>query len=157
MEFSGGRVTWQKGLLYLKKEFREPITAWFPREMTFEERALKFHADDNRWHVSIATQIWVVLLIKPNKFSTNHKQYPYLDSDASSVWNFCSRSSNVLSRGWLRREMSAGCFVRLDNQKLTVVVALFLFVLIMLAKWRFIQIFHFNYFCGWCNLLQHPG
>ena len=30
-----------------KKEFRDPITAWFPCEMTFEERAQKFHTDDN--------------------------------------------------------------------------------------------------------------
>ena len=30
-----------------KKEFRDPITAWFPREMTSEERAQKFHTDDN--------------------------------------------------------------------------------------------------------------
>ena len=30
-----------------KKEFRDPITAWFPREMTFKEREQKFHADDN--------------------------------------------------------------------------------------------------------------
>ena len=48
------------------------------------------------------------------------------------------------------------CRARL-NQKLGVVVALFVFVLIMLTKWIFIQIFHFNYFCRWCNLLQHPG
>ena len=32
-----------------KKEFRDPITAWFPRDvsMTFEERAQKFQTDDN--------------------------------------------------------------------------------------------------------------
>ena len=30
-----------------KKEFSDLIKAWFPREMTFEERAQKFHTDDN--------------------------------------------------------------------------------------------------------------
>ena len=30
-----------------KKEFRDPITAWFPRDMTFEERVQKFQTDDN--------------------------------------------------------------------------------------------------------------
>ena len=41
--------------------------------------------------------------------STNQKHYPDLDSDASSVWNFCARFSDVTSRGtrWWRREMSA--------------------------------------------------
>ena len=34
---------------------------------------------------------------------------PYLASDASSVWNFCARFSDVISQGnqWWRREMSA--------------------------------------------------
>ena len=34
---------------------------------------------------------------------------PYLGSDASSVWNFCARFSDVISQGnqWWRREMSA--------------------------------------------------
>ena len=30
-----------------KKKFRDPITAWFPRETTFEELAQKFQTDDN--------------------------------------------------------------------------------------------------------------
>ena len=33
------------------------------------------------------------------KLSTNEKHYPDLGSDASSVWNFCSCSSDVISRG----------------------------------------------------------
>ena len=36
-----------KRSIMLKKKVRDPITAWFPREMTFEERAQKFHTDDN--------------------------------------------------------------------------------------------------------------
>ena len=41
--------------------------------------------------------------------STNEKRYPDLGTDTSSVWNFCTRFSNVISRGnqWWRREMSA--------------------------------------------------
>ena len=31
--------------------------------------------------------------------ATNQKQYIYLGSDASSVWNFCARFSDVISRG----------------------------------------------------------
>ena len=71
---------------------------------------------------------WNVLLIGWSKFSTS-KNYPDLDSasdwmkqilnqqkryldlssDASSVWSFCARFSDVFSRGnqWWRREMSA--------------------------------------------------
>ena len=41
--------------------------------------------------------------------STNQKLYLYLGSEASSVWNFCARFSDVNSREnqWWRREMSA--------------------------------------------------
>ena len=40
--------------------------------------------------------------------ATNQKHYPDLGSDTSSVWNFCARFSDVISRGnqWWRREMS---------------------------------------------------
>ena len=42
--------------------------------------------------------------------STNKRHYPDLGSDTSSVWNFCARFSDVISRenqsGW-RREASA--------------------------------------------------
>ena len=44
-----------------------------------------------------------------NLASTNQKHYPDLGSDASSVWNFCSGCSDVISRGdqWWRRKMLA--------------------------------------------------
>ena len=40
--------------------------------------------------------------------ATNQKHYPDLGSDTSSVWIFCARFSNLVSRGnrWWRREMS---------------------------------------------------
>ena len=41
--------------------------------------------------------------------STNQKHYPDLGSDTSSVWNFCARFSDVISREnqWWRHEMTA--------------------------------------------------
>ena len=60
---------------------------WFPREMTSEKRAQKFHTCD-----------WLEIRLIQS----------YLGSDASSVWNFCARFSNVISRGnhRQRRKMS---------------------------------------------------
>ena len=50
---------------------------WFAREMTSEKRAQKFHTGD-----------WLeICLIQSD-----------VGSDASSVWNFCARFSNVISR-----------------------------------------------------------
>ena len=62
------------------------------------------------WRVT--TQILVVFLIgraAREIWSANQKHYPDLDSVTSSVWHFCSRSSDVISRGnhQLRREISA--------------------------------------------------
>ena len=37
----------KRSIILKKKEFSDLNTAWFPREMTFEERAQKFHTDDN--------------------------------------------------------------------------------------------------------------
>ena len=37
----------KRSIILKKKKFRNSITAWFPREMTFDERAQKFHTDDN--------------------------------------------------------------------------------------------------------------
>ena len=80
---------------------------WFPRRMRSEKWAQKFHTDD----VSLARSgqcPWLVRnLIHPIRSTTQN--YPDLGSDASSVWNFCARSSDVISRGnqWLRRKTSA--------------------------------------------------
>ena len=75
------------------------------------------------YRLRVTTQICVVLLIGCIKFSTcqnyypdlgsasdwfmpwgkfdstNQKHYPDLGSDGSSVWNVCSHSSDVISRG----------------------------------------------------------
>ena len=48
-----------------------------------------------------------LLAVPREKFaSTNQKHYPDLGSQTSSVWNFCARSSDVVSRGnqWWHRE-----------------------------------------------------
>ena len=57
----------------------------------------------------VTTQIWPVFSIGRSAreiASTNQKHYPDLGSETSSVWNFCARSSNVVSRGnqWWHRE-----------------------------------------------------
>ena len=71
---------------------------WIPREMTSEKRAQKFHTDD-------AFIGYYSDLSSASRGTTNQKHYPNLDSDASSVWNFCARFSRGNQR-W-RREMSA--------------------------------------------------
>ena len=51
------------------------------------------------WRVS--TQIWKVLLIGWSKFpreTTDQKFYSDLESERSSAWNFCARSSDVISQ-----------------------------------------------------------
>ena len=51
----------------------------------------------------VATQTWALsfwLVVPLVKFaSTNQQHYPNLGSDASSVWNFCARFSDVISGG----------------------------------------------------------
>ena len=71
---------------------------WFLRHMKSEKRTQKFHSDD-----APLPRIWVVLLIGWIKIPTRHDQSD-LGSDASSVWNFCARFSDVISRGnqWWR-------------------------------------------------------
>ena len=69
---------------------------WFPREMTSEKRAQKFHTDD---------------VVESNfpRGTTNQKHYPDLGIDTSSVWNFCTRFSVVILRchHWFHREMTS--------------------------------------------------
>ena len=69
----------------------------FPREMSSKRRAQKFHTDD----ASLPRSGYCFGLVGPcGKFaSTNQKHYPDLGKDASSVWNFCTRFSDVISRG----------------------------------------------------------
>ena len=58
----------------------------------------------------VTTQIWVVLLIAifPRQ-TTNQKHYPDLGIGTSTVWNFCSHFSDVISQGnqWWCWKMSA--------------------------------------------------
>ena len=48
-----------------------------------------------RWRVT--SQTWVVRLISWKFVPTNQKHYPDLGGDASSVWNFCTLLSDVIS------------------------------------------------------------
>ena len=89
-------TTWRKQervLNYLKQS---------PCNMTSDERVQKFHTDD----VSLP-HIWVVLLIGWKICFIHSETLPR--SDASSVWNFTVRFSDVISwwYHWWRSEMSA--------------------------------------------------
>ena len=58
----------------------------------------------------VTTQIWVVLLIAIfPQLTTNQKHHPDLGIGTSSVWNFCSHFSDVISQGnqWWCWKMSA--------------------------------------------------
>ena len=71
--------------------------------MTSEKRAQKFHADD----LSLPRLDSASDCLEFS--SSSHKQIPKSGGDASSVWNFCARFSDVITRGnqsW-RHEMSA--------------------------------------------------
>ena len=78
--------------------FPDPITGFRPRVMTSEKRAKKIHTNDVSLP-DLARQIC----------PTNQKHDPDPGSDASSVWNFCARFSDVIWREnyWWRREMLA--------------------------------------------------
>ena len=91
---------------------------WFPREMTSREQAQKFHIDNVLLRKSLL-YIWLVEAYFPCG-PTNHKHYPHLASGTSSVWNFCFRSSDVISRGnqWCRRERSTvfSCYTNISRR-----------------------------------------
>ena len=71
---------------------------WFPGEMTSQKRMQKTHTDDVSLPRSRSTSDdFVVPYVKFT--STYQKHYPDLGSDASSVWNFCTFFSDLISRG----------------------------------------------------------
>ena len=74
-------------------KYRDATTGFPPKWRQRHER--------KKIHGRVSTQIWVVLLIGLRKFPgmTKEEHYPDLGNDTSSVWNFCSRSSEVISRG----------------------------------------------------------
>ena len=91
-------VTTNMKFAWIFKSLRkQPIlrdsTAGSPRNDVWEKTSAK-----NPYWWLVATQIWVVLLIGWSKFSTNQKPCPDLGGDASSLWNFCPRFSDVISR-----------------------------------------------------------
>ena len=79
---------------------------WFLRKMTFKNDCRNFILATS----CVTTQIWVVLLIAifPRQ-TTNQKHYPDLGIGTSTVWNFCSHFSDVISQGnqWWCWKMSA--------------------------------------------------
>ena len=75
---------------------------WFPREMTSEKQAQKFHTDDATLLSSIKC-FWLVEENFPHG-TTNQKHYPNQGRVASSVWNFRARFCQTSIPG----ETSAG-------------------------------------------------
>ena len=65
--------------------------------MTSQKQAQKIHSDD----VSLPRSGWCLLLVMLHgKFtSTSQKHYADLGSDFSSVWNFCTFFSDLISQG----------------------------------------------------------
>ena len=61
---------------------------------------LKMTAEISYWRRRVTTQVWVVLLIAifPS-LTTNQKHYPELGIGTSTVWNYCSHFSDVISQG----------------------------------------------------------
>ena len=103
------REDWSKLASENSRHFATPPLA--SREMTSEKQGQKFQ-DRNRLLILMmrhypdlgSASDWL------KKFSANHKHYQDLGTHLSSVWNFCSRFSDIISWGnqlWRRREMSA--------------------------------------------------
>ena len=69
---------------------------WFLCKMKFGNNCRNFILATS----CVTTQIWVVLLIAifPS-LMTNQKHYPELGIGTSTVWNFCSHFSDVISQG----------------------------------------------------------
>ena len=79
---------------------------WFLRKMTFGNDCRNFILATS----CVTTQIWAVLLIAIFPWlTTNQKHYPELGIGTSTVWNFCSHFSDVISQGhqWWCREIIA--------------------------------------------------
>ena len=72
---------------------KHPLTRVHPRSESY------FGSQRGWILIFVTIQILVVLLIGESKFLTNQNSYPDLGSDTSSVWNFCVRFSDVISRG----------------------------------------------------------
>ena len=83
---------------------------WLHERTSTHPRSERYFVSHRGWIlIFVAIQIRAVLLIGWSKFSNRQKYYPDLRSDVSSIWSFCARFSDVISRGnrcW-RREMSA--------------------------------------------------
>ena len=86
-----------KLLLSTNPEFLQGISLHNLPVYTPVVRATSGPTGDGFWFF-VTIQILEVLLIGESKFLTNQKCYPDLGSDASSVWDFCARFSDVTSR-----------------------------------------------------------
>lgn len=97
---------------------------WFSRQSyIYYEITLLSPRNYDVWGMSIAisywwlvnTQVWIMLLIGWGQIPTRHNKSEVLPRSAywtSSEWNFCPRSSDLISREnrWWRSEMSSVFF-----------------------------------------------
>ena len=107
--FSCLRDVWWEGLsefvLYQGKEGRKTRSDWHLATLplvSLPNDVWETNADIPYWW-RVTTQIWVVLLIGWTQISHAARSIrsttQIKGSDASSVWNFCARSSDVIWRG----------------------------------------------------------
>ena len=77
---------------------------WFFHKVIFGKWAKKFYTDD-----ASLPKISIVLLIVWKMASTYQKHCPDLGNDASSVWNFCTYFSDIISfqNHWWHRKIMA--------------------------------------------------
>ena len=82
---------------------------------SFASNMIKLSVNETKWSSLLARTCALILYISIWKFDFGPEKLPGLSrngplcSDASSVWNFCARFSDAISRKnqWWRREMSA--------------------------------------------------
>ena len=94
-----------------------PCHPWFPHKMMSEKQHRNSILMTHHYILRSGKCVW---LVKANftRCTTNQKHYPDLGWNASSVWNFCTRFSDVISwanQRW-RREMLA-VFSGYDHKK----------------------------------------
>ena len=77
----------------------------FSREMTSKERTQKFHTNDVHYPDLDSASDW----------SSREGDFLGVGSDRSSVWNFCARSLDVISRKSEVVSRDVDCFHRLQQ------------------------------------------
>ena len=95
------------------------------KQPTFRDATTGFPRNDV-WQTSAEISFWwrdrpkgQCFWLAEKNSSTNQKHYPDTGSDASLVWNFCFRFSDVISRGnqwWVALPNVGGCFIKTERK-----------------------------------------